>query len=499
MLIQPTGREVVLRSIAPPAEGLVLVALTHVFENVPGMASYFGRQAGMFNLRKLDLTAMPVSEPICAGNVHYARQTEVEDVVSAVKSFPVDPKPTTFTSYKQYHEAYVSKQTTPVKVMEHLLAMVDKAQQAKTRPLNALKPIDRADVLRQAKESTERYEAGRSLSVMDGVPVVFKDEVDVAGHESNRGTSFIGAGKKVTKDAEVVRRFRSCGAIIVGKTIMHELGWDSTSINPHFGTPSNPYNPYHSAGGSSGGSSAAVCAGLVPIANTLKLLRIVRIEGDLWSNLDGWIRYGFAVIVQKMQWSLMRCLVDCACFTTSVLGPIACSANDMILGYRIMAGRDPEDESTWIQPPVSLATVHQTRDLSDVTIGVFSDWIAQVQNPDILPLMEKFMEALQARGATFVEIEIPDLEQARIAHAILFSSELYCGMLPFGAEGRRKLTYPNRILMRMFDEIKHEDIVRSNQIRGVMIRHLRRLFRPEGTSKKIDFIITPTTAITAPP
>lgn len=61
-----------------------------------------------------------------------------------------------------------------------------------------------------------------------------------------------------TRDATIVARLRAMGAIIIGKTSMHELGIDVTSNNPAFGMPRNPYAPQHYTGGSSGGSAAAV-------------------------------------------------------------------------------------------------------------------------------------------------------------------------------------------------------------------------------------------------
>ncbi|MCD7469892.1 hypothetical protein HAX54_009304 [Datura stramonium] len=80
------------------------------------------------------------------------------------------------------------------------------------------------------------------------------------------GTKWMHKVRQCKDDAECVKRLRSCGAILVGKTNMHELGAGTSGINPHYGTTRNPYNIGRIAGGSSSGSAAVVAAGLCPAA-----------------------------------------------------------------------------------------------------------------------------------------------------------------------------------------------------------------------------------------
>lgn len=96
-----------------------------------------------------------------------------------------------------------------------------------------------------------------------GSPAV-KDELDVAGYETNVGSACISVMPE--KDAFCIAKLRRAGALIIGKANMHEIGLDVTNCNPIFGTPRNPYRPSHFTGGSSGGSACAVAAGLCPIA-----------------------------------------------------------------------------------------------------------------------------------------------------------------------------------------------------------------------------------------
>src|SRR5439155_23853820 len=117
-----------------------------------------------------------------------------------------------------------------------------------------------------------------------GVPVAVKDDTDVAGEP----TAFGCAGQFPPKehDAEVVRRLRAAGAVIVGKTNACELGQWPFTEGPAFGDTRNPWNLDHTPGGSSGGSAAAVAAGLVPAALGTDGAGSVRIPAA-WSHLIG--------------------------------------------------------------------------------------------------------------------------------------------------------------------------------------------------------------------
>lgn len=113
----------------------------------------------------------------------------------------------------------------PYQVAEHLLASIQLSQTG-PQPLNAFLAWHRDDVLAQARASTERYSRRAWLSELDGVPVVVKDETDVQGYESLIGTAFVNRGSPAAQDACTVKKFREKGAVIVGKSVMQELGWE---------------------------------------------------------------------------------------------------------------------------------------------------------------------------------------------------------------------------------------------------------------------------------
>jgi len=104
-------------------------------------------------------------------------------------------------------------------------------------------------------------QTGRGASrPLAGMPIVVKDNIDVAGLATTAGSPGL-TGNQARHDAPIIRQLKDAGAIVVGKTNLHELALGATSINPTFGTVLNPSNPRFTAGGSSGGSAAAVAVG----------------------------------------------------------------------------------------------------------------------------------------------------------------------------------------------------------------------------------------------
>ena len=149
--------------------------------------------------------------------------------------------------------------------------------------LNAFRVVLTESALADAAEADRRRAAGDTAPLL-GVPIAVKDDVDIAGVPTAFGTS--GLVRPAAQDAEVVRRLKAAGAVIVGKTNTCELGqWPFTS-GPAFGHTRNPWSRRHTPGGSSGGSAAAVAAGLVAAAIGSDGAGSVRIPAA-WTHLVG--------------------------------------------------------------------------------------------------------------------------------------------------------------------------------------------------------------------
>lgn len=256
------------------------------------------------------------------------------------------------------------------------------------------------DIVQQAEASTERYKQHQPLSQLDGVFISIKEEMDIKGLETKVGTNFINNGQPAVEDATLVSKLRRAGAIIVGSTVMNELGWDTFSVNPNTGMPKNPYGTLHSCGGSSGGSGGCVAGGLFPVSIGADGGGSVRIPST-FCGLYG-LKTTYARVSAKGGATVDPSLGS--------YGPLAATADDMALTYAIIAGPDTKDPTTLLQPAVSLKDYNQIFDLSDLTIAVYPEWARSLVEPAILEKLDFFKNYLQQLGARIVEIEIPDLD-----------------------------------------------------------------------------------------
>ena len=149
--------------------------------------------------------------------------------------------------------------------------------------LNAFRVVLTESALADAAAADRRRAAGDTAPLL-GIPIAVKDDIDVAGVPTAFGTE--GYVRPATNDAEVVRRLKAAGAVIVGKTNTCELGqWPFTS-GPGFGHTHNPWSRRHTPGGSSGGSAVAVAAGLVTAAIGSDGAGSIRVPAA-WTHLVG--------------------------------------------------------------------------------------------------------------------------------------------------------------------------------------------------------------------
>ncbi|MGI8728120.1 MAG: amidase [Solirubrobacterales bacterium] len=176
-------------------------------------------------------------------------------------------------------DALAAGELSSVDLVERTLEVAEGSQQN----LNAFRVIRSEAALEEAAEADRRIATGEEGPLL-GVPVAVKDDTDVAGELTKFGCR--GEFEPAREDAELVKRLRAAGAVIVGKTTTSELGQWPIAEAADFGKTRNPWNLDHSPGGSSGGSAAAVAAGIVPAATGSDGAGSVRIPAS-WCGLVG--------------------------------------------------------------------------------------------------------------------------------------------------------------------------------------------------------------------
>jgi aspartyl-tRNA(Asn)/glutamyl-tRNA(Gln) amidotransferase subunit A len=167
--------------------------------------------------------------------------------------------------------------TTSVQLARAALQRIEERNPA----VNAFVLVDAAGALAAAEQADADLAAGRDLGPLHGIPVAVKDLIDMAGLPTTCGSASSFGTTRATEDAEIVTRLRRAGAVIIGKTTLHEFAYGATGDRSVHGPSRNPVNPERMSGGSSGGSAAAVAAGMVPLALGTDTAGSVRVPAAL--------------------------------------------------------------------------------------------------------------------------------------------------------------------------------------------------------------------------
>ena len=146
---------------------------------------------------------------------------------------------------------------SPVEIMEVMLERISELDPK----INSYITINEKNSLKEAKEAKRMISEGKRKSRIHGIPIAVKDLIDTKEIYTTYGSKIFRTNIP-SHDATVITKLKEKGAIIIGKTNLHELAYGFTNENPHYGTSKNPWSIKRIAGGSSGGSAAAVSASL---------------------------------------------------------------------------------------------------------------------------------------------------------------------------------------------------------------------------------------------
>ncbi|KAI4124744.1 MAG: hypothetical protein LQ341_007040, partial [Variospora aurantia] len=370
------------------------------------------------------------------------------------------PSPNRYHSSSFYTSQYQTLRLTPTKVIEGLLAQISSRQEHST----AFLQIIPEKVIAAAEASTTRYRNGDPLSPLDGVPVVIKDEADVDGYEKSLASS-LELTRKEGGTSWCIQKWQDAGAIIVGKSNMHELGLDTTSNNPTHGTPLNPHNPHYYTGGSSGGSAYVVAAGLMPLAHGADGGGSIRIPAS-YCGL-----YGLKPSHGRISISPTLRL---AC-SNGVHGPIASNMTDLALAYRIMATPDPTN-------PISSVSTHPTPSPSSQTtrpkiLGICRPWFSSASPPVLSACSALISHYTTNLGYTTMDISLPHLHAGQLAHALTILSEVSSPPVLSVPSIPSTLSPANKLLLSVGTQIPATDLLLAQQLRNMLMQHLAHLFR----------------------
>jgi indoleacetamide hydrolase len=278
-----------------------------------------------------------------------------------------------------------------IKAEDYARALLDRAQQLES--LNAFRVLNREMVLEAARAADKARSAGAKLGLLHGLPIPVKDSVDTKALPTSNGTRAL-RDFMAKDDAAVLKPLFAQGAILMGKTNLHELSYGWTSNNGVFGPVRNPYDRDRIPGGSSGGSGAAVAARMAPLAIAEDTLGSIRVPATM-CGLAG-LRPSYGRYPDDGIMPLSTAGFD-------QVGPVARSVADLALFDAVLTGAAPELPAT---------------SLSVARIGISPEYFFTGLDPEVERVNDEALRKLMAAGATLVTAEIPEAAKGAMDIAI---------------------------------------------------------------------------------
>lgn len=271
-----------------------------------------------------------------------------------------------------------SGQLSAVELLQEHLRVIERREPT----INAFITVCTDEAMAAAKTADSRFFAGEDIGLLQGIPIALKDNIDTAGVRTTVGSGIL-ADNVPEHDAVVVQLLKRAGAVLVGKTNLHEFTLGGTTINPYYGTTRNPWDSARFVAGSSGGSAAAVAAGECLGALGTDTSGSVRMPAAM-TGITG-LRPTFGLVSIDGAFPLSK--------TVDAMGPMARSVDDVAA---LLAG---------IAPGHQPSTVVES--LCGVTVGVLGEFATTRLAPGVGEMFMRALDDLADLGAHIVVIAPP--------------------------------------------------------------------------------------------
>ncbi len=289
----------------------------------------------------------------------------------------------------------------PVEVTEFFL---DRIERERENP--SFIRVTRERALKEAAASRKRHREGRPAGPLDGVPIAWKDLVDMAGERTTAGSALFAESAPKRHDAPIVANLAAAGMVALGKTNLSEFAFSALGLNPHFGTPRNPRDAVtpRIAGGSSSGAAVAVAAGLAPCA----------IGSDTGGSIRAPAAFCGIVGFKTSEGRIDKHGVFPLSRTLDTIGPLAHTVEDCVLIDGALRGQS----ATRVRP----------HDLSGVQFVVPDKSGIDDVDAAVAANLETVMKRLAAAGARVMSRPVPSIGAMRALtaqHGSLVAIEAY--------------------------------------------------------------------------
>jgi aspartyl-tRNA(Asn)/glutamyl-tRNA(Gln) amidotransferase subunit A len=358
-----------------------------------------------------------------------------------------------------------SKETTAAAVLEQCLERI----QTDNPRLNAFILVMANEARREAQRADQELAAGEDRGPLHGVPISIKDLFDVTDTPTT-AASRVRDGHVASSDATAIARLRHAGAVLIGKTNLHEFAFGTTNEDSGYGPARNPVDPTRSPGGSSGGSAASLISGMA--------------LATLGTDTGGSIRIPAAMcgtVGLKPTWGeLPTDGVVPLSRTMDHVGPLTLSVADAWHVFHALRGDS-------VLRPLTPSPVNKLR------YGVPRRYFCDLLDAEVRRSFDASVAALRSAGATIHDVEIPN---ARFI-ATIYLHIVFGDAAPYHAAALEKMperyTPPVRMRLEMARYVLAEDYTRALEGREVLRREV------DAALSGYDALLLPTVPIPAPP
>ena len=348
---------------------------------------------------------------------------------------------------------------------------------AKLNPtLNAFITVLAESALEEARRAEQEIFRGKYRGPLHGIPLGLKDIIDTAGIRTTAASALF-KDRIPAQDAEVVRRLRADGAIILGKQNLHEFAYGGSSLISFYGEVHNPWDMARVAGGSSGGSAVSVASGMGLAAVGTDTAGSVRLPAA-YCGVVG-LKPTYGRISTRGVVPLSQSLDH--------IGPITNSVCDAGLMLQVLAGYDAGDPAS-VDVPVIDYTCDLDELLPGVRIGVPRAFFFEDLDPEVAGAVEKAIQVFRELGADIRDEVVLEVSTDRT----LSSAESWAYHQPLVARSSELYQPATLARIKSGEKISAADVLRARQELGASRHAIGKIF------EEVDVLLTPTVPIPPP-
>lgn len=368
------------------------------------------------------------------------------------------------------------RKVSPVEVVGSVLRQIERIDGR----INAYITVMGETALSESRQAEAEIARGNYRGPLHGIPIALKDLFYTKGIRTTAGSKIL-RDFVPGEDATAVTRLREAGAVIVGKTNMHEFAFGPLNTNPHYGDVHNPWDLSRVTGGSSGGSAAAAATFMCSAALGSDTGGSIRIPASFCGLFGIKPTYG-----RVSRYGAIPCA-----WSLDNVGPLARTAKDGALVLAAIAGWDPMDPASSRKPVPDYATT-LSQPVSGLKVAVLQEYMTDPMEPEVVAGVRTALEVLRQLGMRVEEISVPKVDSAIGASTAI----LYSEVASYHEENMR--TRPEdfgpdvRARLEQGLMIAATDYVKAQRVRRMLID------RFQGLMRRYDAIVCPTEPATAP-